>query len=316
MDYHIYFHGGCFDGTMSAALLRHFFISRGDRVASLNSCQYQPDFASIWSAYPFQHPSAIVDFRYHPDGDWWFDHHLTSFLKPEWQTSFNADGQHYFDPNYPSCFGMTLNFLKKTYQYKPSATLQELEVWADKIDGARYVSAKEAIEIDSWPQELALLLMHYDKIDPDGQEAFQLKVIDSVADESILQLLINHREMIDKLKERLRRAVELYKQAVKVGGKVAFLNKIDLEIFNADFIGYYLFPDVPYTVSIDKVEGGYHLHAGRNPWAKYNAQLNIGEMMKKYGGGGHLAVGGAEVVDLDQALKRIEEIVDYLNKHG
>lgn len=312
----IYFHGGCFDGVMSAALLCHFFDWRGVEIDSLHPCYYEPNFPAVWEKYPFQTPFAIVDFRYHPQATWWFDHHATTFLEVQWETDFKESSQHYFNPHSPSCFGMTLNFLKKTYAYQSSLVLQELEPWADKIDGAQYASAAEAIEVHSWVQELALLLRYYDKINPNDRGSFQREVIESVASGDIRALLNNYRRAVDQLKEQLRQSLSSYQKMATMKGKVSFVDKTNIEIMNTDFISYYLFPEIPYTVSIDKNDHGYHVHAGHNPWTKSHKELNLGELMKKYGGGGHLAVGGAEAAGLAEALKISKEIVEYVNQNG
>lgn len=316
-DYHIYFHGGCFDGAMSAALVSHFLKQQGYGVTSFSPCRYQPDFARVWNSYSFQTPAVIVDFRYHPQAEWWFDHHQTTFSKPEWQAEFIADRRRYFDSRCPSCFGMTLNFLKKTYQYESLPILQELEPWVDKVDSANYQSAEEALAVDSWVKELVLLLDGYDKINPDGYDDFQRQIIKAVTVGTIRELLPGaYRPIINELKDKLASSLDLYRQRAVVKNKVSFTDQTDQKIVCSDFVGYYLFPELPYTVSVGKNDLGHHLHVGRNPWHEPKSALSLGELMKKYGGGGHENVGGGEVANRKEALKIIGEVIEYLNEHG
>ncbi len=316
-SYHLYFHGGCFDGAMSAALMSHFLAEQGESIASLNACRYQSDFAAIWEGFVFKKPFAVLDFRYHPQADWWFDHHGTTFLKADWQANFKSDRQRYLDPDYPSCFGMTINFLKKHYHYQPSAILQELEPWADKIDSADYQSAEEAVSIKSWVQELMLLNSNYDLIDPDGYADLQKKIIENVASGEIKGLLSGpYHSAVDQLKSRLWRSREVYKKEAVIKEKVSFMDQTVEEILFDNFLGYSLFPQLPYSASISKSTTDFHLHIGRNPWFRPASTLHIGELMKKYGGGGHEGVGGAEVKTKEEALRIIQELIDYLNQHG
>lgn len=297
--------------------MSHFLAGRGETIASLNACRYQSNFAAIWTNFFFQKPFVVLDFRYHPEADWWFDHHLTTFLQPDWQTSFKNDRQRHFDPDYPSCFGMTINFLKKYYQYQPTEILQELEPWVDKVDSASYQSAEEALSISSWAQELMLLNSSYDKIDPDGYADLQKKIIEDVAKGEIKELLRDsYRPAVDQLKSRLQQSREWYKKEAVTKGKVSFTDQTEEEILFDNFLGYSLFPQLPYSASISKGTTDFHLHIGRNPWFRPASAVHIGELMKKYGGGGHDGVGGAEAKTKEEALRIIQELIDYLNQHG
>ena len=297
--------------------MSHFLAERGEPVASLNACRFQSDFAAVWEGFVFKKPFVVLDFPYHPRADWWFDHHGTTFLKENWQDNFQSDRQHYLDPAYPSCYGMTLNFLKKHYQYQPSDILQELEPWADKIDSSNYQSAEEAVSINSWIQELMLLNFSYDLIDHDGYADLQKKIIENVAKGEIKDLLRgSYHSAVGQLKNILQQSRERYQKEAVIKGKVSFTDETGQEILFSNFFCYSLFPELPYATYISRGTKDFHLHIGRNPWLKPASALNLGELMKKYGGGGHEGVGGAEAKTKEEALKIMEELIEYLNQRG
>ncbi len=99
--------------------------------------------------------NAIVDFKYSasPKVTWWFDHHQSAFLTPEDQKDFErgqADGSQrmrkFFDPNYVSCTSFIAHIGQSKFGFD-TAPLAELIKWADIVDGARYESAKAAVEM-------------------------------------------------------------------------------------------------------------------------------------------------------------------------
>ncbi|MBI2677099.1 MAG: hypothetical protein HYX21_04110 [Candidatus Yanofskybacteria bacterium] len=314
MKYHIYFHDD-FDGTACAALMSNFLSSRGDGVASFNPIDYVPGLKKQWLNYKFKRPFILVDFMYHPKADWWFDHHVTSFLKPEWQKGLKNDPRHYFDPSYKSVYGMTLNFLKRKYKYKPPKQLNDLEHWADIIDSASYKTAKEGITFRSTAQKLMLLLGNYEKVAKTGYGEMQLELVKTLAEGKIYVFLKKYKKHLLKLKDKLKKGVLVFKKYAILKGKVVVLSEEGLEIIFKGFLGYYIFPKAEYAVTVSKDSSGFHLHVGRNPWLKKESNLSIGDLMKKYGGGGHKNVGGAETKNYKEALKISNEIVEHLNSN-
>ncbi len=314
MKYHIYFHDD-FDGTACAALMLDFLKSRGDSISSFNPIDYIPGLKEKWPEHKFKEPFILVDFMYHPKAGWWFDHHLTSFSKPEWQKDFRNDLQHYFDPSCKSVYGMTLNFLKREHGYKPPTQLSSLESWADIIDSASYKTAKEGITPKSAAQNLMLLLGDYEKVAKTGRREMQEELIKSLAEGKISVFLRKYEKNLLGLKDKLKQGISIYKKHAVLKGSVVMLTETDLEIIFKGFIGYYIYPKAEYAVTVSMDSSGFHLHVGRNPWLKKKSNLSIGDLMKKYGGGGHKNVGGLEVKNRQQALKTADEIVEYLNHH-
>src|ERR1700685_3337099 len=110
MKYDIYFHND-FDGRASAAVVLAFLRSRGDDIEHFTPVNYY--LLSQWMDEKFfekhklfsgkRNPAIIVDFLYHPKAAMWFEHHATTFKRPEWEKKFKPDTFHRLEPQYPSC---------------------------------------------------------------------------------------------------------------------------------------------------------------------------------------------------------------------
>ena len=110
--------------------------------------------------------NAIVDFKYSasPKVTWWFDHHQSAFLSPEDQKNFEAgqaDGSQrmrkFFNPNYVSCTSLIADIAQVNFGFD-TAPLLELINWADIVDGARYESAKAAVEMAAPAMKLTMVI--------------------------------------------------------------------------------------------------------------------------------------------------------------
>lgn len=318
MKYHIYFHDD-FDGTASAVVFLDFFKKRGDELVSFNPINYAPGLKKNWADFKFKTPFILVDFMYHPKAAWWFDHHETSFINSDWKKKYKDDDAHAFDPSYKSGCGLTLACLKKKYKYKAPKNIQELVRWGDVIDSAGYKNAKQIVE----RKESALRFMSFlDSLDRTNQKKYQTKIsgiIKQLATKSIGDI-ISQPIVAKKIKEysvNAEASVKVFKDLAVLKNRVVFIDKTDNEISGSHFLAFYLYPKSFYSVSISKYGGYYHLSVGDNPWNRArDVDINIGEIMIKYGGGGHKGVGGAESKTKKEIMRIVEEIIEYLNKNG
>ena len=74
------------------------------------------------------------------------------------------------------------------------------------------------------------------------------------------------------------------------------------------FAAFYHYPDVHYAVGVIPTRSGFHVMAGENPWNPPPVQVHIGEIMERYGGGGHSAAGTCQVAP-DQVETVIAELL-------
>jgi hypothetical protein len=185
--------------------------------------------------------------------------------------------------------------------------LSELVKWADIIDGARYTSAREAVEMQAPAMQLTL-------------------VIESAKGSEIIHKIIRwmrHRKLSDiiqepeiqqlyaPLHERHLRSIEIIRNRAHTEDGVIFFDLIgdELEGYNK-FIPYYLFPNSTYTVSVSTSSFRTKVSVGSNPWAPEPVVHNLASICERYGGGGHPRVGAIsfEIGAVDQARKVAQEI--------
>src|ERR1700721_2478061 len=167
LDCKIFYHDKCFDGACSASLFTRF---HRERVKTADSFSYHGLVHRAGALFDEQDfgsgENAIVDFKYSasPKVTGWFDHHQSAFLTPEDQRDFEAgqaDGslkmRKFFNPNYVSCTSLIADTGRIDFGFD-TAPLNELIKWADIVDGARYKSAKAAVEMAEPAMKLTMAI--------------------------------------------------------------------------------------------------------------------------------------------------------------
>ncbi|OGN03871.1 MAG: hypothetical protein A2831_03075 [Candidatus Yanofskybacteria bacterium RIFCSPHIGHO2_01_FULL_44_17] len=315
MRYHIYFHDD-FDGMASSAVMLDFLRTQGDEIASYNPIDYYPGLIERWAKFKFKKPFILVDFRYHPQAAWWFDHHSTSFISEKWRKEFVNSKTKYFDPRHKSVCGMVVAHLERTFQYRPPKHITYLAKWADIADSASYKSAKQFIE----KKEPALkLILFLDSLNSENSASHKQKVasIKLLSDVPIIEIIKMPQisAEVARLLAKSRNTLKKFKKLSNVYGKVLFSNIIGSDISGTNLLGYFFYPKIFYSVRTSYEGGHYHIGVGKNIWRRSD-KVNIGKIMTKYGGGGHDGVGGAENKSQKEIMKIAQEIIEYLNKHG
>ena len=265
--------------------------------------------------------NAIVDFKYSasPKVTWWFDHHLSAFLNPEDQADFEAgqaDGtqkmRKFYNPNYVSCTGLIADIARLDFGFDTTPLL-ELIKWADIVDGARYESAKAAVEMVAPAMKLTMVIESAsdDKLVPRLIPLLTEMSLQQVLDPNFLQ------ELLGPLMERHWAALELIKtRATLERGVITFdITDQPTEGYNK-FIPYYLHPEATYNVGLSKSSFRTKVAVGTNPWTPLGASqlVNLAAICERYGGGGHARVGAISFPPdrEDEARKAAAEIVAEL----
>jgi hypothetical protein len=265
--------------------------------------------------------NAIVDFKYSasPKVTWWFDHHQSAFLNAEDQKNFEAgqaDGSQrmrkFFDPNYISCTSLIADIAQVNFGFNTAPVL-ELIKWADIVDGARYESAKAAVEMASPAMKLTMV------IESAADHALVPRLIPLLTEMSLQQVLDQDfvQTLLGPLMERHWAALELIRQRATVErGVVTFdISDQPTEGYNK-FIPYYLHPEASYNVGLSKSSFRTKVSVGTNPWTKKSASelVNLAAICERYGGGGHARVGAISFPPNreDEARRAAGEIVAEL----
>jgi hypothetical protein len=293
-------HDFCFDGACSASLFTRF---HRECIGTASSFDYHglvhragALFDESW--FRADGENAIVDFKYSPSSrvTWWFDHHLSAFATPEDEARFQAgqaDGsqamRQFFDPSYPSCTGWIAHIASTKFGMDV-APLAELIYWADIVDGAKYESAKAAVEMAEPAMKITMVI----ESAPDTalvQRFIPLLTAMPLAD-IVAQPFV--QELLGPLMARHHAGIELIgERAACERGVISFdITDQPVEGYNK-FIPYYLHPEGTYNVGLSKSSFRTKVSVGTNPWTKKPASelANISAICERYGGGGHARVG-------------------------
>ncbi|HVP69446.1 MAG TPA: phosphoesterase [Anaeromyxobacteraceae bacterium] len=316
MGLKVLYHANCFDGCASAAFAGRFFEAHLG--AGLGRIVHQPVQHHEGDPFPpdafDEAVNVVVDFRYSPSPrlDWWFDHHLSAFHKPEWRAQFERDasGQKFWDPNAPSCCGFIARVARERFGFE-APDLSELVRWADVIDSARFPSAEVAVRLE----EPALRIMTLLEATRDPQvperliEAMRRRPLAEIAAEPWVA------DPLRPILERHFRSIEAVRAVARLEDGVALVDlaQAGIEAGNK-FIVYYLFPEAAYTVVLSQDAKRAKVSVGSNPWAREARRHDISKICERYGGGGH-AVVGAVTLDphrISEARRIAHEIAGLL----
>jgi hypothetical protein len=319
----VFYHDKCFDGACSASLFTRFHrecVKTADKF-SYHGLVHRAGALFDESAF-VDGENAIVDFKYSasPKVTWWFDHHQSAFLTPEDQSDFEAgqaDGSQrmrkFFDPNYVSCTSLIANIAQVNFGFD-TAPLLELIKWADIVDGARYESAKAAVEMGAPAMKLTMA------IESSADSTLVPRLIPLLTEMSLQQVLDQDfvQGLLGPLMERHWAALELIRSRASVARGVITFDITDhpTEGYNK-FIPYYLHPGATYNVGLSKSSFRTKVSVGTNPWTKKEPSelANLAVICERYGGGGHARVGAISFPPdrEDEARAAVKEIVAELS---
>ena len=314
------YHGNCFDGIISAALFTRFYqprLSPGAEVCYRGMAHgpadpFGPDHGETFHAAV----NVVVDFRYSPSPalDWWCDHHHTTWLEPEHEAHFKADqsGQKRFDSGAPSCAGLLARWLAREHGFDPEP-VEELVRWADLIDSAAFESPGQAVELKDPAMQLAMLL------ESAPAPGLTDKLITTLARAGRLDAVLELPEVqaaLEPVISRHEQDIERFRRRMVVDQGVA---EVDLSADGVDgfnkFIPYYLSQEeLRYTVVLTSSARRAKVSVGSNPWQRPDPLHNIGELCKRFGGGGHPVVGAVTLPagDIQGARAAYDEILTTL----
>ena len=188
--------------------------------------------------------------------------------------------------------------------------MSELIRWADIIDGARYESARVAVEMAEPATRLTLVFEA-------AKDNVTARIVPLLASRTLEEIaaLPEIRTVFEEFYQRHLESIEVIrKRSVRVGSVVYFdLSDTDVEGYNK-FVPYYLFPDCTYTISISDAGFRTKISVGSNPWAPHQPEWNLATICERYGGGGHSRVGAISYGpgELDRARETAREIVAEL----
>lgn len=302
----LYLHFPCFDGVASGVLATEFLEIKGWSVTNFIPVNYE--IRAEWLQMKLPVCSAVVDFLYHPDAQFWADHHITSFLREDLRVDSNRRRSQWnlYDEHAGSCALLLWENIGQVFT-RDVVRFKELTDWADKIDSARYSSVREAILGDAPALRVRASLALKSQ---NGYCEFLVRALRdrSLADVAQLPEVKNRFEEVRILTElglnRFRGVARLRSETVI----------FDLESRKDDIVSryapFYFFPEARYSVGIIRQNESVRITGMRNPWLEFPS-APMGVLFAKHGGGGHERV-GAVVLNKERAgdaEKVLQEVI-------
>ncbi len=159
----VLYHGNCFDGCASAAMMTAFYLDciRAGAAVDYRPLSHAPRSGRDERQFLDDGANAVVDFRYtsNPRLTWWADHHRSAFATDEERTHFASrpPDRFIYDPTAPSCTGLIARRFEELYGWDWSRHADLVE-WADIIDSASFPSARMAVELTEPALRVMLVL--------------------------------------------------------------------------------------------------------------------------------------------------------------
>jgi nanoRNase/pAp phosphatase (c-di-AMP/oligoRNAs hydrolase) len=245
-----------------------------------------------------------------------FDHHHSETIR------VGEKDNHIIDPNAPSAARVVYDYYggKKGF---PNVSEEMMEA-VDKGDSAQF-SKDEILKPDGW------VLMNYLMDSRTGLGRFRefrvsnyqlmMHLIDYCREHDIGDILKlpDVKERVDLYRDHEDRFKEQIKRCATVHGNLVVL--VDLRNEESIFAGnrfmiYALYPDC--NISIHCMWGLNKLNtvfATGKSIVNRTSKTNVGELMLKYGGGGHEAAGTCQVENED-AERVLGELIEQINADG
>jgi hypothetical protein len=300
----LYLHFPCFDGVVSAVLASSFLEKvHGWTVETLEPVNY--DIKDQWLNKVLPEHSAVVDFLYHPQAEFWADHHSTTFLTTEAKADFERRRSPWllYDKERGSCASLLWSHLCE--HFSADTNFEEMVCWAEKIDSASYDSVEEAIS----SHHPAIVLTRSLAIEPD--QAYLEFLVSGLQRHSLREIAETNevRRRFDEAESRNVRGLKYIGKNIHLVGEVALFSVENNGAFLNRYAPYHFFPKAHYSIGVVRFDNSTKITAMRNPWLKFES-VNLGGFMKRFGGGGHQRVGSV-ILPNDQA-DTINQVVSDL----
>ncbi len=249
--------------------------------------------------------NAILDYRYFagPSLTWYFDHHKTAFLTEEDHAHFHEridSGRFFFDAGYTSCTKLIADIGREHFDLE-TAGLEELIDWADLVDSAAFASAEEAIDRKNPIMRMVSVVEQH------GHGRFLEQLVADLDEKPLREIaasdLIESR--FKPLGKKHARFIERVRECAVERGRVVYVDMTDAVAETVGkFVTYALYPKSTYSVIVGRMSSGAKISVGYNPWSGHPLDTDISAICKRYGGGGHAAVGG-----IAYPLKELEKAI-------
>lgn len=297
-----------FDGLVCAVLLKQLDLI--DDIKFVHPKDMQDGVVEIT-------PNDIVtNLPYVKDAHLVFDHHLSETLRNKGERT-----NHIIDPNAPSAARVVWEYYGAEQTF-PSEWLDMMEA-VDKGDSAQF-NRDEVLDSTGWN------LLNFLMDARTGLGRFRefrisnynlmMDLIEYCKNHSIDEILAleDVKERIDLYREHENMFKEQIQRCATVHNNLVFLDLTGEEVIYAGnrFVIYALYPQC--NISIHKMWGFQKQNTvfatGKSIFDR-GSNTNVGELMLKYGGGGHKAAGTCQI-DNDKAEQVQQELIAVITADG
>lgn len=314
----IYYHNDL-DGVMSAVMYAKLLKESNPGLifhySSVNYGTTNWETSSIVDKY--NSDIIIVDFKYHPHAAMWFDHHYANIDIVEELKSKGIVVPGRFDPTAPSCTNVIYN-MEGRNKYIDEDLIKKLVTEVDMIDSAGFKTLDDVYGNKTFGPKMRWAFQEsYTESNSFTNELIQLYVEDRTA----LYKLIDYNQLPDIAEWRYIKAVkkteEAYKEFIK------FVQQKDVIVYYE--VPKYLMCDryfafryninCDYTVYILYMSTGAQVSISKNPWKSHSnlsIQINVADLCRQFGGGGHPDVGGIPCNSIEEAREIQQQVIDKI----
>lgn len=246
-----------------------------------------------------------------------FDHHSSEITRADGKKPDN----HIIDPHAPSAARVVYDYYGGKEKF-PNVSDDMMEA-VDKGDSAQF-SVDEILNADGWP------LLNYLMDARTGLGRFRefrvsnynlmMQLIDYCRDHTVEEILAlpDVKERVDLYMDQQENFKDQIQRCTTVHGNLAVLNLQEEETIYAGnrFMIYAMFPDT--NISIHVLWGLNKLntvYATGKSITNRTSKTDIGELMLKYGGGGHENAGTCQI-DNDDAERVLAELTAQITTDG
>ena len=261
---------------------------------------------------PIRSDDILANVPYHPNSGMWFDHHLLTESNEKPPANFK--GRHRIAPSAARL--VYEYYLEKNPKDQQLLRLSKLVDETDRLDAAQLTPD----DVNN-PRDYILLGYTLDSRTGLGKfEGYFHKLVDWLKTMPIEKVL--EQPEVKERVERIRREQEDFKRLLQRSsfqlGNVVVTDLREVERLPAGnrFLIYTLFPDT--NVSLRVHWGPAHssvIAAVGHSIFNRTCKTSVGDLMSRYGGGGHQGAGTC-VLPLDKAADAIDEILMELQANG
>jgi oligoribonuclease NrnB/cAMP/cGMP phosphodiesterase (DHH superfamily) len=292
---------GDFDGLVSSVLLTEVETVR--QIRFVHPKDAQDGLIEVTSE------DIVVNIPYIKGCGLWFDHHTSEEEKipdiGEFKGRFEIA---------PSAARVIYNYYAPTHKEKLSRFTDALQA-ADKLDSAQ-LSIEDVTNPAGWIL-LGLTIDPRSGLGPDFQKYFRWLV--EYVKELPIEKVLENKE-VKKRTDRILKEQEAHKKLLSkhasLDGNVIvtdFRGLKDKAVGNR-FLVFTMFPEANVEMRLfDGHKGAVVVAVGHSIFNR-TCKVNVGELLKKYGGGGHRTVGTCQLNPKD-ANKYIKEILETLKSN-